>query len=293
MWLRKSAGAATDLDDSEATLEIIAEDVTERRALEDQFRQAQKMEAVGRLAGGVAHDFNNLLMVVSGYTEVLLEELDQNDPLLVKVQAIQQAADRATTLTRQLLAFSRKQLLELKVVDVNSIVADMERLLRPLIGENIDLTTKLTPNVGHTRADAGQLEQVIMNLVVNAKDAMPDGGRIVIQTSEADPDTARREHSLIEPGTYILLSVSDTGAGMDRETQSRIFEPFFTTKEKGKGTGLGLSTVYGIVKQSGGLIFAHSDPGCGTNFRISLPRVPDPAAVPGMDKHPQGPTGGS
>ena len=256
--VRLSGRAATELDEADQALEIIAEDITERRALEDQFRQAQKMEAVGRLAGGVAHDFNNLLMVVSGYTEVLMEALDQNDPLLVKVQAIQQAADRATTLTRQLLAFSRKQLLELKVVDVNSIVADMERLLRPLIGENIDLTTKLTPNVGHTRADAGQLEQVIMNLVVNAKDAMPDGGRILIQTSEADPDTARREHSLIEPGTYILLSVSDTGAGMDRETQSRIFEPFFTTKEKGKGTGLGLSTVYGIVKQGGGYIFAHN-----------------------------------
>ena len=291
--VRLSGRAATELDEADQALEIIAEDITERRALEDQFRQAQKMEAVGRLAGGVAHDFNNLLMVVSGYTEVLMEALDQNDPLLVKVQAIQQAADRATTLTRQLLAFSRKQLLELKVVDVNSIVADMERLLRPLIGENIDLTTKLTPNVGHTRADAGQLEQVIMNLVVNAKDAMPDGGRILIQTSEADPDTARREHSLIEPGTYILLSVSDTGAGMDRETQSRIFEPFFTTKEKGKGTGLGLSTVYGIVKQGGGYIFAQSEPGCGTTFRIYLPRVADPADSPRVDKHGQAAAGGS
>ena len=291
--VRLSGRAATELDEADQALEIIAEDITERRALEDQFRQAQKMEAVGRLAGGVAHDFNNLLMVVSGYTEVLMEALDQNDPLLVKVQAIQQAADRATTLTRQLLAFSRKQLLELKVVDVNSIVADMERLLRPLIGENIDLTTKLTPNVGHTRADAGQLEQVIMNLIVNAKDAMPDGGRILIQTSEADPDTARREHSLIEPGTYILLSVSDTGAGMDRETQSRIFEPFFTTKEKGKGTGLGLSTVYGIVKQGGGYIFAQSEPGCGTTFRIYLPRVADPADSPRVDKHAQAAAGGS
>jgi two-component system, cell cycle sensor histidine kinase and response regulator CckA len=291
--VRLSGRAATELDEADQALEIIAEDITERRALEDQFRQAQKMEAVGRLAGGVAHDFNNLLMVVSGYTEVLMEALDQNDPLLVKVQAIQQAADRATTLTRQLLAFSRKQLLELKVVDVNSIVADMERLLRPLIGENIDLTTKLTPNVGHTRADAGQLEQVIMNLVVNAKDAMPDGGRILIQTSEADPDTARREHSLIEPGTYILLSVSDTGAGMDRETLSRIFEPFFTTKEKGKGTGLGLSTVYGIVKQGGGYIFAQSEPGCGTTFRIYLPRVADPADSPRVDKHAQAAAGGS
>jgi two-component system, cell cycle sensor histidine kinase and response regulator CckA len=301
-WKRKDGGAITvrlsgrsadSADDRDAALEIIAEDVTERRALEDQFRQAQKMEAVGRLAGGVAHDFNNLLMVVSGYTEVLLEELNENDPLLPKVQAIQQAADRATTLTRQLLAFSRKQLLELKVVDVNAIVADMERLLRPLIGENIDLTTKLYPNVGHTRADAGQLEQVIMNLVVNAKDAMPNGGRILIQTSEEELDAVRREHSLIQPGSYILLSVSDTGGGMDKETQSRIFEPFFTTKEKGKGTGLGLSTVYGIVKQSGGYIFAHSDVGSGTSFRIYLPKVTDPGGQAGVVKYHQAPIGGT
>ncbi len=291
--VRLSGRSADAADDRGATLEIIAEDVTERRALEDQFRQAQKMEAVGRLAGGVAHDFNNLLMVVSGYTEVLLEDLNESDPLLPKVQAIQQAADRATTLTRQLLAFSRKQLLELKVVDVNAIVADMERLLRPLIGENIDLTTKLSPNLGHTRADAGQLEQVIMNLVVNAKDAMPNGGRIVIQTSEEELDAVRREHSLIQPGSYILLSVSDTGAGMDKETQSRIFEPFFTTKEKGKGTGLGLSTVYGIVKQSGGYIFAHSESGSGTTFRIYLPKVLDPTGQPGVAKQPQVATGGS
>jgi len=291
--VRLSGRSADAADDRDGTLEIIAEDVTERRALEDQFRQAQKMEAVGRLAGGVAHDFNNLLMVVSGYTEVLIEELNENDPLLPKIQAIQQAADRATTLTRQLLAFSRKQLLELKVVDVNAIVADMERLLRPLIGENIDLTTRLSPNVGHTRADAGQLEQVIMNLVVNAKDAMPNGGRILIQTSGEELDALRREHSLIQPGSYILLSVSDTGGGMDKETQSRIFEPFFTTKEKGKGTGLGLSTVYGIVKQSGGYIFAHSEMGSGTTFRIYLPKVTDPAGQSGIAKHQQAPIGGS
>jgi len=268
-------------------------DLTERRKLESQFRQAQKMEAVGRLAGGVAHDFNNLLMVISGYTEVLLEELPLEDPLLPKAQAIQQAADRATTLTRQLLAFSRKQLLELKVVDVNAIVSDMERLLRPLIGETIELTTRLNPNVGHTRADAGQLEQVIMNLVVNAKDAMPTGGKILIQTSQQELDPARREHSLIEPGPYVLISVSDTGGGMDKETQSRIFEPFFTTKEKGKGTGLGLSTVYGIVKQSGGYIFAHSELGHGTTFRIYLPRVEDPAEHAGPIKNPQAAMGGS
>jgi two-component system cell cycle sensor histidine kinase/response regulator CckA len=291
--VRLSGRAATAPDEADQALEIIAEDVTDRRALEEKFRQAQKMEAVGRLAGGVAHDFNNLLMVVSGYTEVLLENLDENSALLPKVQAIQQAADRATTLTRQLLAFSRKQLLELKVVDVNAIVADMERLLGPLIGENIELATRLAPDVGQTRADAGQLEQVIMNLVVNAKDAMPGGGKILIQTSEAKLDSTRPEHGLITPGPYILLSVSDTGAGMDRETQSRIFEPFFTTKEKGKGTGLGLSTVYGIVKQSGGYIFADSELGHGTTFLIYLPRVADAAEHASAKKTAQSPSRGS
>ena len=278
LTVRLSGRVVSTTEQGEGLLELIAEDVTEKRVLEDQFRQAQKMEAVGRLAGGVAHDFNNLLMVVSGYTEVLLEKLDPANPLHAKVEAIQQAADRATTLTRQLLAFSRKQLLELKVVDLNAIVHDMERLLRPLIGENIELTTSLGQNLGHTRADAGQLEQVIMNLVVNAKDAMPDGGKITIQTASAElDDLYHREHTYVQPGSYVMLSVSDTGCGMDKETQSRIFEPFFTTKEKGKGTGLGLSTVYGIIKQSGGYIFAHSEPDHGTTFRIYLPRVEDAA----------------
>ena len=291
--VRLSGRAATVDDEVDGVLEVIAEDVTERRALEDQFRQAQKMEAVGRLAGGVAHDFNNLLMVISGYTEVLLEELPPGNSLVANAQAIQQAADRATTLTRQLLAFSRKQLLDLKVVDVNAIVSDMERLLRPLIGETVELTTRLTPSVGHTRADAGQLEQVLMNLVVNARDAMPNGGKIRIETCDTNVDPALREHSLVEPGPYVLLSVSDTGAGMDKETQSRIFEPFFTTKEKGKGSGLGLSTVYGIVKQSRGYIFAHSELGCGTTFRIYLPRVEDPAEHVGPVKSANVAAGGS
>jgi PAS domain S-box-containing protein len=278
LTVRLSGRVGSNGDAAQGFLELIAEDVTDKRVLEDQFRQAQKMEAVGRLAGGVAHDFNNLLMVISGYTEVLLDKLDETNPLHNKIEAIQQAADRATTLTRQLLAFSRKQLLELKVVDVNAIVQDMERLLRPLIGENIDLTTRLEPNVGRTRADAGQLEQVIMNLVVNAKDAMPSGGRITIQTANAElDDSYRREHTYIQTGSYIMLLVSDTGCGMDKETQSRIFEPFFTTKEKGKGTGLGLSTVYGIIKQSGGYVFAQSEVGHGTIFRIYLPRVEDAA----------------
>jgi two-component system, cell cycle sensor histidine kinase and response regulator CckA len=292
--VRVSGRAVSTGKTTEPVLEMIAEDVTERRALEEQFRQAQKMEAVGRLAGGVAHDFNNLLMVISGYAEVLLEQFDGDDPRQGKIQAIQQAADRATTLTRQLLAFSRKQFLELKVVDVNAIVSDMERLLRPLIGEPIELTTRLTSGVGHTRADAGQLEQVIMNLVVNSRDAMPRGGKITIQTSETTLEAhTSREHGLIAPGSYIVLTVSDNGLGMDSETQSRIFEPFFTTKEKGKGTGLGLSTVYGIVKQSGGYIFADSGVGRGTRFRIYLPRVDDPAESPGTQHTAQVPGGGS
>jgi len=274
IMVRISGRAVSSADEPADVLEAIAEDVTDRRALEDQFRQAQKMEAVGRLAGGVAHDFNNLLMVISGYAEVILSQVDAASPLLEKGRAIQLAADRATTLTRQLLAFSRKQLLELKVVDVNAIVQDMERLLRPLIGENIELVTMLSPQPSHTRADAGQLEQVIMNLVVNAKDAMPRGGRLTLRTENiVVEEHHRREQHFVRPGHYVTLLVSDTGTGMDRETQSRIFEPFFTTKEKGKGTGLGLSTVYGIVKQSGGYVIVQSEMGQGTTFHIYLPLV--------------------
>jgi PAS domain S-box-containing protein len=292
--VRLSGRVVNSEREPEEFLEVIAEDITEKRVLEDQFRQAQKMEAVGRLAGGVAHDFNNLLMVISGYTEVLLEKLEHDASLHAKAEAVQQAAERATTLTRQLLAFSRRQLLELKVVDLNTIISDMERLLTPLIGETIQLTTELAPGLGRTRADAGQLEQVLMNLVVNAKDAMPGGGKIIIRTSDVElDDSYRREHTYIQPGPYIMLSVSDSGCGMDKETQSRIFEPFFTTKEKGKGTGLGLSTVYGIIKQSGGYIFAHSEIGQGTTFRIFLPRVQEPADCKSAVKQARGNTNGS
>jgi PAS domain S-box-containing protein len=272
--VRISGRAVSSADEPADVLEAIAEDVTDRRVLEDQLRQAQKMEAVGRLAGGVAHDFNNLLMVISGYAEVILADLPLDHRLHEKGRAIQLAADRATTLTRQLLAFSRKQLLELKVVDLNAIVLDMERLLRPLIGENVELTTSLTPDAVHTRADAGQLEQVLMNLVVNAKDAMTRGGKLTIETRNIFVDeNHRRGQTFIRPGHYVILSVRDTGMGMDKETQSRIFEPFFTTKEKGKGTGLGLSTVYGIVKQSGGYVMVQSEEQRGTTFQIYLPRV--------------------
>jgi two-component system, cell cycle sensor histidine kinase and response regulator CckA len=291
--VRLSGRAVSSPEGTAEVLEIIAEDITERRVLENQFRQAQKMEAVGRLAGGVAHDFNNLLMVISGYAEVLLEQTRKGNPLYPKIEAIHQAADRATTLTRQLLAFSRKQLLELKVVDLNIIVEDMERLLCPLIGENIELHTQLAPDLGRTRADAGQIEQVIMNLVVNSKDAMPNGGTITIQTANArlNNEDRRSEYGYIHPGVYVMLSVTDTGEGMDKETQLRIFEPFFTTKEKGKGTGLGLSTVYGIVKQSGGYVLVESEPRQGTTFRIYLPRVEDalePAGLMGASRSQAG-----
>jgi two-component system, cell cycle sensor histidine kinase and response regulator CckA len=272
--VRISGRAVSSADEPADVLEAIAEDVTDRRVLEDQFRQAQKMEAVGRLAGGVAHDFNNLLMVISGYAEVMLAAFEPDHSLREKALAIQQASDRATTLTRQLLAFSRKQLLELKVVDVNAIVADMERLLRPLIGENVEFITSLTPDAAHTRADAGQLEQVLMNLVVNAKDAMPNGGTLTVKTEKiVVEENHRTGPTFVRSGHYVMLSVIDTGMGMDKETQSRIFEPFFTTKEKSKGTGLGLSTVYGIVKQSGGYVMVQSEEGRGTTFHIYLPRV--------------------
>jgi two-component system, cell cycle sensor histidine kinase and response regulator CckA len=290
--VRLSGCAASINDEPEEVLELIAEDITDRRQLEEQLRQAQKMDAVGRLAGGVAHDFNNLLMVINGYTEVLLEQLEAGGEMHHKVQSIQQAAERAATLTRQLLAFSRKQLLELKVIDVNNVITDMERLLRPLIGEHIELVTRLSPDAGHTRADSGQLEQVIMNLVVNAKDAMPAGGKLTVQSADVTVRQNLSEHHFIQPGRYAVISVSDTGHGMDAETQSRIFEPFFTTKEKGKGTGLGLSTVYGIVKQSNGYVFAQSELGAGTTFHVYLPRVEEFAEEQNPVKSQPNETGG-
>ncbi len=290
--VRLSGCAATISDEPEEVLELIAEDITDRRQLEEQLRQSQKMDAVGRLAGGVAHDFNNLLMVINGYTEVLLEQLEKGSAMHQKVQSIQQAADRAATLTRQLLAFSRKQFLELKVIDVNTVIADMERLLRPLIGENIELVTRLSTQTGHTRADTSQLEQVLMNLVVNAKDAMPEGGKLTLQSSDVTVRANFSEQRFIQPGRYAVISVTDTGQGMDKETQSRIFEPFFTTKEKGKGTGLGLSTVYGIVKQSNGYVFAQSALGTGTTFHVYLPRVEDPAEEVSPAKSQQNEAGG-
>ena len=258
----------------------VARDITAHRTLEEQFRQAQKMEAVGRLAGGVAHDFNNLLMVMRGYTELMLGRLGANDPLRRNAEEIQKAADRATSLTQQLLAFSRKQVMQPRVFDLNAVVAETEKMLHRLIGEDIELATILGAELGRVKADPGQIEQVLLNLAVNARDAMPQGGQLVLETANVELTQAfARQHPGVTPGPHVLLAMSDTGTGMDEETQARIFEPFFTTKEKGKGTGLGLATVYGIVKQSGGYIWVHSEAGQGTTFEIYLPRVEETVAA--------------
>ena len=253
--------------------ELFAEDVTERRALEQQLRQSQKMEAVGRLAGGIAHDFNNLLMVISGYSEFLLERLGAEPHLRGPAQEIASASERASSLTRQLLAFSRKQMLTPRIVNLNDVATENLKMLTRMIGEDIDLVMVPGAHLWPVRADAGQIDQVIMNLAVNARDAMPSGGKLTIETSNVtlDEDYARF-HAPLRPGDYVMVAISDTGNGMDSETQSHIFEPFFTTKGT-RGTGLGLSTVYGIVKQSGGYIWVYSEVGRGTTFKIYLPRV--------------------
>jgi two-component system, cell cycle sensor histidine kinase and response regulator CckA len=263
------------------------------RRSEAQLRQAQKMEAVGRLAGGIAHDFNNLLTVITSYGDLLFEDLASDDPKREDVDQIRKAADGAAALTRQLLAFSRQQVIEPKVLDLKATVTGAEKLLQRLIGADVQLTTSLAPDLGAVKADHGQLEQLIINLAVNARDAMPGGGRLNITAANMEMDeTFVRSHPPARPGRYVTLAVSDTGIGMDEQTKARIFEPFFTTKESGKGTGLGLATVYGIVKQAGGFIWVDSEPGRGTTFNVYLPRIdetPEPVAVrPASTEPPRG-----
>ncbi len=263
-------------------------DESQKHQLEEQLRQAQKMEAVGRLAGGVAHDFNNLLTIIKGHGEMMLDKLQASDPLQRNANQIEKAANRAASLTRQLLAFSRMQVLEPKVLDLNVLVAEMCSLLKRLVREDISFTFKAGESLGRVKADPGQIEQVIMNLTVNACDAMPTGGKLLVETRNVRVDEAiAKKRPPLSPGDYIRLSVEDTGHGMDAATKERIFEPFFTTKEMGKGTGLGLATVYGVVKQSGGCIWVESEPGKGTQFEVYLPAIHEAAELPSQEEMPK------
>ncbi|MGH9432301.1 MAG: PAS domain S-box protein, partial [Terriglobia bacterium] len=267
---------------------VYLRDLTDRKALEKQLWHSQKLEAVGRLAGGVAHDFNNILTVIEGYSDLLLMDMPESAPARRGIEEIRKAGERAASLTRQLLAFSRRQVLAPQVIDVNDVISNVNKMLRRLIGEDIDLVTVLRPGLSSIKADPGQIEQVLMNLVVNGRDAMPRGGVLTVETEsvEVDETAARRLGVAIMPGEYVVLAVTDQGCGMDAETQSHIFEPFFTTKEQGKGTGLGLATVYGIVKQSGGFIWVYSEPGQGSTFKVYLPAVRD-AAPAGRSMAPE------
>ena len=280
-WIRDRAFPVHDAAGRVIRMAGVAEDVTERRQLEMQLRQAQKMEAIGQLAAGVAHDFNNLLSVISGHSELLAMLSPSDDRWRDSIAEIRRATELGSAAIRQLLAFSCQQILEPKVLDLNAVVAEAEKMLRRLIGEDVRLATLLQPRISPVRADLGQLNQVILNLAVNARDAMPQGGSLTLETREVDLDAAdAKAHPEIRPGRYVLLTVTDTGWGMAPDVQARIFEPFFTNKAEGQGTGLGLSVVLGIVRQSGGHIDVESRPGVGTKFKIYLPAVQGPAEGP-------------
>ncbi len=272
--LESTASAVCNPDGKVEKLVLVNRDITERRQLEEQLVLSHKLEAIGRLSGGVAHDFNNLLGVIIGYAEALEQDPAGNESYREAVDEILKAGHRAAALTQQLLAFSRKQVLEPKILDLNAVVADVEKMLRRLIGEDIELKITSGTGLGAVKADRGQIDQVIMNLAVNARDAMPRGGLLRIETANVElREEDRKNRRYVVPGRYVMLTVADAGTGMDAEVQSHIFEPFFTTKEMGKGTGLGLATVYGVIKQSGGYIFVESEPGRGAQFKIFLPRV--------------------
>jgi signal transduction histidine kinase len=271
-WIQLDAVAVRDEEGKVRYFQAFVRDITERKALQEQLVQAQKMEAVGRLAGGIAHDFNNLLTAIKGNADLALMDLPAATPLRSDLEEIQAAAERAARLTRQLLMFSRKQVAEVEPLDLNQLLQDLEKMLRRILGEDVDLHLRTASDIGLVEADRGQMEQVVMNLVINARDAMPKGGKLTIETTqvELDADYARL-HAEVTPGPHVVLSVSDTGQGMDAETQRHIFEPFFTTKPEGRGTGLGLATVYGVVKQCRGHIWVYSEPERGTVFKIYLP----------------------
>ena len=274
LTLESTASVVRNRDGEVEKLVVVNRDITERKQLEEQLYRSQKLEAIGRLSGGVAHDFNNLLGLMIGYSEALQDRIPPDDPYREAVDEIQNAGKRAAALTQQLLAFSRKQVLEPRILHLNTIILDVEKMLRRLLGEDIEMQLVLSPDTCSVKADRSQIEQVVLNLVVNARDAMPDGGKLIIETGnwELDRSTVLR-HPYVIPGPYAMLKVTDTGCGMDAALQSHIFEPFFTTKEKGKGTGLGLATAYGVIKQSGGYIWVDSEVGKGTTFRIYLPQV--------------------
>jgi PAS domain S-box-containing protein len=278
IWVIENIRVICDQNGTLLHYEGSIEDITERKTLEDQLRQSQKLEAVGMLAGGIAHDFNNLLTAITGYSALTLMQLKAEDPLRQNIEEVKKAADRAAALTRQLLAFSRKQVLQLRILNLNEVISELEKMLQRLIGEDIRLRTVLEADLGAIKGDPGQIEQIIMNLAVNARDAMPQGGNLTIETRNVYLDeNYARHHIAVNPGPYVLLAVSDNGLGMDEKIREHIFEPFFTTKEKGKGTGLGLPTVYGIVNQLGGNIWVYSEVGHGTTFKIYLPRTDEDA----------------